>query len=188
MKRFTSLITLTLATLITAGTMSSSWASSDKEDLAVAKSIMDKSGITAQYVIKKVQQDYNGVIYSYDLDDEDDIYYHEIKLIDIEADKKIKLIISIQNGEVVTKEWNRLFSWFFEDERIVRARKLATMKYTILDAIDALELVENSLLQEIEVKDKQGVLFFELETIDDDGEKDWLVDANNNQLIPVFKK
>lgn len=188
MKRINSLISITLATLITAGTISASWAGSDKEELAVAKSIIDKSGITAQQAIKKVQQDYNGVIYSYDLDDEDNVYYHEIKLIDIEADKKIKLIISIQNGEVVKKEWNRLFSWFFEDDRIVTARKLATMKYTILDAIDAIALEENALLQEIEVEDKQGVLFFELETIDDEGEKDWLVDANNNQLIPVFKK
>ena len=188
MKRLNSLISITLATLITAGTISSSWAGSDKEDLAVAKSIIDKSGITAQAAIRKVQQEYNGVIYSYDLDDEDDVYYHEIKLIDIEADKKIKLIISIENGEIVAQEWNRLFSWFFEDDRIVTARKLATMKYTILDAIDALKLDDSSLLQEIEVEDKQGVLFFELETIDDDGEKDWLVDANNNQIIPVFKK
>ena len=188
MKRINSLISMTFATLISAGTISATWANSDKEELAVAKSIMDKSGITAQQAIKKVQQDYKGVIYSYDLDDEDDVYYHEIKLIDIEEDKKIKLIISIENGTVVKKEWNRLFSWFLEDDRIVRARKLATMKYTILDAIDALELAEDSLLEEIEVKDKQGVLFFELETIDDDGEKDWLVDANNNQLIPVFKK
>lgn len=168
--------------------MSTSWAGSDKEELAIAKSIIAKSGVTAQQAIRKVQQEYNGVIYSYDLDDEDDIYYHEIKLIDIEADKKIKLIISIQNGEVVKKEWHRLFSWFFDDERIVTARKLATMKYSILDAIDAIALDESSLLQEIEVEDKQGVLFFELETIDDNGEKDWLVDANNNQIIPVFKK
>lgn len=188
MKRLNSIISITLATLITAGTMSASWAGSDKEELAIAKSIIAKSGVTAQQAIRKVQQEYNGVIYSYDLDDEDDIYYHEIKLIDIEADKKIKLIISIQNGEVVKKEWHRLFSWFFDDERIVTARKLATMKYSILDAIDAIALDESSLLQEIEVEDKQGVLFFELETIDDNGEKDWLVDANNNQIIPVFKK
>tara|TARA_R110002050_G_scaffold18270_4_gene53525 strand:- start:176 stop:742 length:567 start_codon:yes stop_codon:yes gene_type:complete len=188
MKRLNSIISITLATLITAGTMSTSWAGSDKEELAIAKSIIAKSGVTAQQAIRKVQQEYNGVIYSYDLDDEDDIYYHEIKLIDIEADKKIKLIISIQNGEVVKKEWHRLFSWFFDDERIVTARKLATMKYSILDAIDAIALDESSLLQEIEVEDKQGVLFFELETIDDNGEKDWLVDANNNQIIPVFKK
>ena len=188
MKRLNSIISITLATLITAGTMSASWAGSDKEELAIVKSIIAKSGVTAQQAIRKVQQEYNGVIYSYDLDDEDDIYYHEIKLIDIEADKKIKLIISIQNGEVVKKEWHRLFSWFFDDERIVTARKLATMKYSILDAIDAIALDESSLLQEIEVEDKQGVLFFELETIDDNGEKDWLVDANNNQIIPVFKK
>jgi uncharacterized membrane protein YkoI len=188
MKRLNSIISITLATLITAGTVSTSWAGSDKEELAIAKSIIAKSGVTAQQAIRKVQQEYNGVIYSYDLDDEDDIYYHEIKLIDIEADKKIKLIISIQNGEVVKKEWHRLFSWFFDDERIVTARKLATMKYSILDAIDAIALDESSLLQEIEVEDKQGVLFFELETIDDNGEKDWLVDANNNQIIPVFKK
>ncbi|MGV2872775.1 PepSY domain-containing protein [Colwellia sp. E150_009] len=188
MKRLNSIISITLATLITAGTVSTSWAGSDKEELTIAKSIIAKSGVTAQQAIRKVQQEYNGVIYSYDLDDEDDIYYHEIKLIDIEADKKIKLIISIQNGEVVKKEWHRLFSWFFDDERIVTARKLATMKYSILDAIDAIALDESSLLQEIEIEDKQGVLFFELETIDDNGEKDWLVDANNNQIIPVFKK
>lgn len=189
MKRLNSLNSIILTTLIAVGSISSSWAGSDKEDLAAAKSIIDKSGITAQEAIRKVQQEYNGVIYSYDLDDdENDVYFHEIKLIDIEADKKIKLIISIENGEIVAKEWNRLFSWFFEDDRIVTARKLATKKYTILDAIDAIKLDDSSMLEEIEVEDKQGVLFFELETIDGDGEKDWLVDVNNNQIIPVFKK
>ncbi len=188
MKRLNSLISITFATLLTAGTISASWAGSDKQEMAVTKSIIEKSGITAQQVIKKVQQDYNGVIYSYELDDNDDVYFHEIKLIDIEEDKKIKLTISIQNGEVVEKEWSRLFSWFIEDDRIVTARKLATKKYSMLDAINAINLDKNSLLTEIEIEDKQGVLFFELETISAEGKKEWLVDVNNNQLIPVFKK
>jgi len=188
MKRLNSLTSITLATLLTAGTITASWADSDKQELALTKSIIEKSGVTAQQSIKKVQQDYNGIIYSYELEDEDDIYYHEIKLIDIEADKKIKVTISIQDGTVVNEEKSRLFSWFSEDDRIVTARKLATMDYSMLNAIDAINLDKNSLLTDIEIEDKQGVLFFELETIGAEGKKEWLVDANNNQLIPVFKK
>ncbi|MBL4630439.1 MAG: hypothetical protein JKY14_04535 [Paraglaciecola sp.] len=188
MQRINSLISIMLATLISAGTISTSWAGIDKEELTVIKSIIAESGMTAQHVIEKVQQDYAGVIYSYELDDKDDIYYHEIKLIDIEADKKIKLLISLHNGKVVKEQRSRLFSWFVDDEHIVTAKKLATMKYSMLDAIEAIGLKKNSLLQEIEVEDKQGVLFFELETVGAQGEKDWLVDINNNQLIPVFKK
>lgn len=188
MKPINSLIFITLATLLTAGTITASWAGSDKHELAVVKSVIETSGVTAQQVIKKVQQDYNGVIYSYELDDEDDVYFHEIKLIDIDADKKIKVTISIKDGTVVNEEKSRLFSWFSDDDRIVTARKLAKMDYSILDAIDAISLTKTSLLKEIEIEDKQGILFFELETISADGKKDWLVDAKNNQLIPVFTK
>ncbi len=188
MKRLNSLASMALATLLTVGTISASWAGSDKQELALVKSIIDKSGITAQQSIKNVQQEYNGIIYSYELEDEDDIYYHEIKLIDIEADKKIKLTISIQDGSIVEEEKSRLFSWFSEDDRIVTARKLATMDKPMLNAINAIGLDQNSLLKEIDIEDKQGVLFFELESIGADGKKEWLVDANNSQLIPVFKK
>lgn len=185
---FTSLSSITLAALLTVSTIPVSWAGSDKEELALTKSIIEKSGITAQHSIKQVQQDYNGIIYSYELDDEDGIYYHEIKLIDIAADKKIKLTISIKDGSVVNEEKSRLFSWFAEDDRIVTAKKLAQMDYSMLNAIDAINLAQSSLLTEIEVEDKQGILFFELETIGVEGKKDWLVDINTNQIIPVFKK
>lgn len=188
MKRLNLLTSITLSALITAATISTSWADSDRQELAMAKSIIEKSGVTAKQAINKVLQDYNGVIYSYELDEEDDLYFHEIKLIDIEEDKKIKLTISINNGEVVKKEQDRLFSWFSDDDHIVTAKKLTTMKYSILDAIDAIKLDSSALLQEVEVEDKQGVLFFELETIGNNGKKDWLVDAHNNQIIPVFKK
>lgn len=184
----TSLSAITLTTLLIAATTSVSWAGSDKEELALTKSIISQSGITAQHSIKQVQQDYNGIIYSYELDDEDGIYYHEIKLIDIAADKKIKLTISIKDGSIVNEEKSRLFSWFSEDDRIVTAKKLAKMDYSMLNAIDAINIGQSSLLTEIEVEDKQGILFFELETIGVEGKKDWLVDINTNQIIPVFKK
>ena len=179
---------LTFATLMIAATTSVSWAGSDKEELALTKSIIAQSGITAQHSIKQVQQDYEGIIYSYELDDEEGIYYHEIKLIDIKADKKIKLTISIKDGSIVNEEKSRLFSRFSEDDRIVTAKKLAKMDYSMLNAIDAINLSQSSLLTEIDVEDKQGILFFELETIGVEGKKDWLVDINTNQIIPVFKK
>jgi len=188
MKKFNLLTSIALSFVILTSTISTSWADSDRQEMAMVKSIIEKSGVTAKQAINKVLQDYKGEIYSYELDEKNDVYFHEIKLIDIEADKKIKLIISITNGEIFEKEEERLFSWFFDDDHIVTAKKLTTMKYSILDAIDAIKLDNSSLLQEVEVEDKQGVLFFELETIGDDGEKDWLVDAYNNQLIPVFKK
>lgn len=188
MKRLNLLTSVTLTTLLIAATTSLSWAGSDKQELALTQSIIAKSGITAQHSIKQVQQDYNGIIYSYELDDEDDIYYHEIKLIDIEADKKIKLTISITDGSVIKEEKSRLFSWFSDDKHIITAKKLAKMDYSMLNAIDAINLSQPSLLTEIEVEDKQGILFFELETISAEGKKDWLVDINTNQIIPVFKK
>ena len=179
---------LTLATLMIAATSSVSWAGSDKQEMALTKAVIEKSGITAQHSIKQVQQDYEGIIYSYELDDEDGIYYHEIKLIDIAADKKIKLTISIKDGSIVNEEKSRLFSWFSDDDRIITAKKLAKMDYSMLNAIDAINIGQSSLLTEIEVEDKQGILFFELETIGIEGKKDWLVDINTNQIIPVFKK
>jgi len=175
--------------------MQNSWAGSDKEALALTKSIIDKSGFSAQASIKKVQKLYPGIVYDYELDEDDDVYYHEIKLIDIEADNKVKVTISIEDGTVVKTEvskqfswFTKLFSWFLEDERMAKIKKLAEADYSILTGMDTIKLAKDSLVTDVELEEKQGVLYFELETFGPEGEKEWLVDVNSNQLIPVFHR
>ena len=103
-------------------------------------------------------------------------------------DKKIKVLVSISDGSIVNEEKSRLFSWFSDDDRIDTAKKLAQMNYSILNALEAVELSELALVKEIEVENKQGILYVEVESYGPNGKEEWLVDANTNQLIPMFKK
>jgi len=186
------LLALTFITAIASA--SNSWADSDDASLAIAKATIAKSGVSAQVSIKKVQQLYSGIVYQYELDEEDDQYFHEVKLIDVNADEKIKVILSITDGKVLAEERSRLFSWFSwlpwvsKNKNIARVNQLAAAKNSLLSAINSVELAQDAILVDVELEQKQGVLFFEIESFSPAGEKEWLIEANSNTLIPVFQR
>ncbi|MBV1909190.1 MAG: hypothetical protein KUG78_07690 [Kangiellaceae bacterium] len=192
MKSRKSLTAFTLITLISLS--NSSWAGTDESLIAVAQKAIDESGFTAQQSIKKVQQLYPGVVYQYELDDDDDEYFHEVKLIDTDADEKIKITLSIEDGEVLSEQRDSLFSWFSwlpwvsKNKNIARVKQLLDSENSLLSAINSIQLEQNSILLDVELEQKQGVLFFEIDSFGIDGEKEWLIDANSNTLIPVFQR
>ncbi|WP_416306306.1 PepSY domain-containing protein [Neptunicella sp. SCSIO 80796] len=165
-----------------------SWAGMDNKELAIARKVMNESGVNAISSIQQVQQRYPGVIYDYELDDDDDDYYHEIKLIDLDADVKRKIVISAQNGTVVKEEQENLYSWFIEDDSVTAVKKLQALQYSMLTAIELVDPSEGALVVDIELEYKQGVVYFEIETDGPQGEQEILVDAKTRSVIPVYQR
>ncbi|GAC13911.1 hypothetical protein [Aliiglaciecola lipolytica] len=164
------------------------WAGSSDKEMALAMDTINRSGITASQSIVMVQNKFSGVVYDYELDEKDDRLVHEIKLIDLDADVKRKITLSADDGSVIKEEWERLFSWFIEEDNVKAAKKLVANNYSMLQAIALIAINTDSLVLDVELEDKQGIVYFEIETYGPDGEKEMLVDSKSKTIIPVFKR
>lgn len=161
------------------------------DEFALAKSTMDNSGVTALKSLNIVQQQFKGIVYDYELDtdeDNDDELIHQIKLIDIEEDVKRKITISAVDGRVTEVEENSLFSWFYEDDSLKKVKKLLELNFSITEAMAVIGSPSDSIFYDIELEDKLGVVYFELEIFGPQGEKELLVDAKTKAVIPVYQR
>ena len=69
----------------------------------------------------------------------------------------------MHDGNVVSEKKEKLWSWFKEDDDIKALKKLVANQYSMLEAIEKLGLATDDLLLDIELEDKQGVVYFEIE-------------------------
>lgn len=181
---------LLFAVVATLGVAHFSFAGYDKSEVQSILEIVGNAGITASQAIRKAESGYPGIVYDYELEDEDGILFHEIKLIDVEEDVKRKVIISVHDGKVVSEESESLYSWFKEDDSVTAVKKLVKNQYSILEAIEQVGLLSDDLLLDVELEDKQGVVYFEVEFFKagDDEEQELLVDTKTKSIIPLFKR
>lgn len=167
-------------------------AGNDYEEAAIARFAIEQSGNNVQTAFAKASKDYPGLIYQYELDDDDDRLVHEIKVINLDDKRKYKIKIDVKTGEVVSEENKIVWSWFKEDEDITMAKHLQASTFSL---VAALALLENSgmvkvdaLLQHAELEHSQGIYYFEMKTYDAEGEKKWFIDIDSKKMIPVLKQ
>lgn len=169
----------------------SALAGMDEHELAIAKSIMDNSGITALKSISLVQQQFSGIVYDYELDTDgknDDALIHQIKLIDIDEDVKRKITVSAVDGKIVEIEESSLFSWFYEDDSLIAVKKLLALNYSLVESMTLVSLPADGFFEDVELEDKHGIVYFELESFSSEGEQEVLVNAKTRTIIPVFQR
>lgn len=179
---------LLLLLITTVGVSQFCRADYDKSEIDAILEIVNASGMPATQAMKKVMSDYQGHLVDYELEDEDGVLFHELKLIDLDEDVERKVVISVHDGNVVSEKTEKLWSWFSEDDDVKAVKKLVANQYSMLDAIEKLELAREDLLLDIELEDKQGVVYFEIEVFSGDEERELLVDSKTKSIIPVFKR
>lgn len=108
------------------------FADDDREEAALARFAIAQSGITATIAIAKVSEQYPGVIYSYELDEEDDRLVHEIKLMDIEEKRKYKIKMDVKTGNIVSEKNKMVWSWFSTDETLKAVSQLKASGFTMV--------------------------------------------------------
>lgn len=165
-----------------------SWAGSSDKEMALAMESIKRSGVTASQSIILVQNKFNGVVYDYELDEKDERVVHQIKLIDLDDDIKRKITLSAEDGSVIKEEWERLYSWLIEEDNVKAAKKLLANDYSMLQAITLIGIADDSLLVDVELEDKQGIVYFEIETYGPEGELEVLVDSKSKTIIPVYQR
>ncbi|MFT5118524.1 MAG: putative membrane protein YkoI [Kiritimatiellia bacterium] len=168
------------------------YADDDQEEVALALFSIEQSGITAQVALARVDKNYPGIIYKYELDVDDGRLVHEVKVLNLEEERKYKIEIDVKTGEVVSEKNKIVWSWFSEDEDITAAKYLQRSTFTLAAALMFLEkssiIGEGELVYDAELEGNQGMYYFELETYGPDGEEKWLIDIDSQQIIPIFKQ
>lgn len=169
-----------------------SYADDDQEEAALARFAIEQSGITAQLALARIDKNYPGIIYKYELDVDDGRLVHEVKVLNLEEERKYKIKIDVKTGEVVSEQNKLVWSWFSEDEDIKAAKYLQKSAFTLAAALIVLKkasiIDEGELFYDAELEVDQGMYYFELKTYGPDGEKKWLIDIDSQQMIPIFKQ
>jgi len=164
----------------------------DFGELDVARSLIQGSGIDFQEASKRIAASYPGQILEYELEEEDDRLVHEFELVNIENKTKYKIEIDALNGEVKEEKEELKSSLFKKDKDLKLAKRITPTTLTLDEAVAIVEqqLPEGSMavLADVELEYDHGLLYFEVDTEDENGETEWLVDATTKMLIPTFKQ
>jgi uncharacterized membrane protein YkoI len=163
----------------------------DREELALTRYVIESSGITFKKAYNIVSEKFEGIIHSYELEDEDDRLVHEFKIINIEEKRHLKVEMDAKTGEISVDKKKLKWRLFGKDEDFETVKLLTSEGMSLIEAVEIIyqQFPQDAkfILDEIDLELDQGVLYFEVETEDMEGDKQWLVDTATKSLIPVFK-
>lgn len=164
------------------------YAGIDEDEVSLARMVIGKSGITASVAIERALGEYPGIVYEYELEEDDDRFVHEIEVANLESKRTHKIAIDAQSGEIVEVKSSRASSWFSESDDVKAARLISKYELPLLGAVAKATSGNSDFLTEVEFKHKQGISFFKIELVGAGGEKDVLVDIESQDIIPSFGK
>jgi uncharacterized membrane protein YkoI len=161
-------------------------AGSDLEEAAVALYAIERSGVTVEKALTQAEAAVQGIVYDYELEDDDGQLYHEIKIMDLDAETRHKLRIAVADGALEQEKEQRRCSMVCRDDEVLAARALKESGYSLRKAITDSKGAGQQLLEEAEVELERGVRYFKLEWVGPQGERDHLIDIDSGQTIPTL--
>lgn len=163
-------------------------AGNDREEAAVALYAISQSGVTATRALELAKQAVTGVVYEYELEDDDGELFHEIELINLETETKYKVKVAVRDGGLTQKSEQYSCSLVCRDDDVKAVRALTEAGFTLEAALAKAALGPEQLLEEAELEVERGVRYFKLETVGPDGERDLLIDIDKGQAIPSLTR
>lgn len=160
----------------------------DDNDAYLASLVINKSGINAAAALELVEKNHKGIVYEYELEDHNDRFYHEIKLVNLEEGRKYRFKVDIETGEIEGKSDSYFHNALKKDGDVADAKKIRESGYSLRQALMTLELDKGAVVTEVEYEQKSGIHFFEIETMGPQGERKFLVDIDSQELMPGFKR
>ncbi len=176
--------------LLTAVLFASSVQAHDQNDeFHVAALIVKKTGITYMSAIEEARKAHpNGVVINYELESHDDEVFHEVKLVEVEEQRKYRIKVDAKTGKLLSESSESATSWFGRNRHLEIATYMKKAGFRIEDAIQALQVTNNMHIKEVEIEGKNGIRYAEVTALVDTGKQSWMVEIDSRQVIPFFKK
>ncbi|MCH9692609.1 MAG: PepSY domain-containing protein [Gammaproteobacteria bacterium] len=169
---------------LTLGAAALSYADDDYAESAYARHLIKQTGINAEKAIDIALEHVVGTVYEYELDDDDDGHlFHEIKLINLESNEKYKISINVQTGMISKEAKTHILNWAKNNKNRLGVQAIQNSGFEVKDAISKVHAGNDLLVMDVEYKNIQGAHFFEIETSDNNGEKEWLLDISQKSII-----
>lgn len=179
-KILASLLTLSL----TMGASTLNYADDDYAESVYAHNLIKQTGINAEKAIDIASKYVGGTVYEYELDNDDGHLFHEIKLINLENNEKYEISIDAQTGMISKEAKTYIRNWAKNNKDRLSAQAIQSSGFEVKDAISKVHAGNDLLVMDVEYKNIQGAHFFEIETFDNNGEKEWLLDINQKSIVP----
>ncbi len=157
-----------------------SWADSDWHERLAA----DKAKIGITDAVKLVKEKYNGEIIDIEIDDFKNSVVYEVKFIDIQNKRKVKLKIDMNTGAILKEKSRRVLFWNKEDNaEYLASKSVRENNFGLLEAIDMVQQQIDGKVSKAELKHKIGITVIEVEMLTKNGIEKMVVDVSDRKII-----
>ena len=130
-----------------------------------------------------------GYLSEFNVDDDHDRLIYELEVINPENGRKTEIEIDAETGEVIETDEEGADGWNRSGQRFTKKKyqSLVSSEVTLQSAVEKAKELSPGLLVEAELEQEKGVVYFEIEMIDNQGKKKVIVDVASGRTIPVNK-
>ncbi|MDO6618548.1 hypothetical protein Q4557_17600 [Shewanella sp. 5_MG-2023] len=177
--KLTQLICATLA-------ITSLSAFAGQEDDVLATLAMQRANFSLEQAIEKVSTDYAKHITEFEIDEHNNQAIYEMEAVNLDAQKKHKLELSLEDGAVLKHKTKNSLSRLDDDE-LLALQELQASDFNLATTIATLKQKYQADIFEFELENKKGITFYKFKLMGEEGAKRIIVDVKTGTIIPVIK-
>lgn len=156
----------------------------DDDEVALVSLLISRSGVTVEKAFATALETHPGVIFEYELEEESDRFVHEVEIVSPEESRKYKVEVDAETGEI-SGDFSTDYESLKTDSEARAGALIAKHEFGVLDAIKLVRKSVDGLIAEVELKERQGIVYFEVEIFTAEGERTILLDLMDGSIIPM---
>ncbi|BFM18580.1 hypothetical protein R50073_47630 [Maricurvus nonylphenolicus] len=177
MSKTNSIIALTLAAI----TFSASSLAVDEDNYPQASKTLANADVSTSEMLERIEDKYADTIYGYELEEINNRFFHEVKMVDQNASKVTTLLIDAKTGQWIERVHPiNTLSEMTEKQSMLQA--METAKVDMREAVAAISLSDTMVVSEVDFEQDNGVSYFEVETVGPTGDTEWSVNIENRRV------
>ncbi|CAA0084416.1 Uncharacterised protein [BD1-7 clade bacterium] len=159
----------------------------DYENAAIAQLVIKKSGTTPAKAFELVNKAFPGLIYEYDLEMQDVGLVYEIRTINPDNNKKHTAYVNLSTGQIQSAREYASNTWFEKSYHKAVIDKAVKVKFPLDKAISMVLDKYHGFVIDGEIQAKKNVDYYSIELITENGKEKFLVDIEDQEIVPVVK-
>ncbi len=156
----------------------------DDDEVALVSLLIKRSEVTVEKAFVRALEAHPGVIFEYELEEESDRFVHEVEIVNPDESRKYKVEVDAETGNI-SGDFSTDYESIKEDSEARAGVLIAKHEFGVLDAIKLVRGSVEGLVTEVELKERQGIVYFEVEIFTAEGEQTVLVDLMDGSIIPM---
>ena len=162
-------------------------AMADYQNAAVAQLIIKKSGMTPDKAFELVNKTFPGLIYEYELEQQDVGLVYQIRTYDPKTGKKHTAYVNLERALIQSASEYSSSAWFEKSYHKAVIDRAVKAGFPLDEAIKKVQSQYHGFVIEGEIKTLKETEYYQIEMITENGKEKFLVDISNKEIVHVVK-